>query len=138
MIAIEPTQLAEALHFAMESIGAPEEWLTGYYTNLINRRELFGVWKGGRLIATGESRGYDKYQKDCADLGVIVAKSERGKGLATQILQRLATANDAKGLRSICSTEQANVGAQKAITRAGFFAPNRIIQFGVSVERERA
>ncbi len=122
-------QLSEAVDFAVASIGAPEDWLAGYYTNLINRQELFGVWENGRLIATGESRGYDELQTEYADVGVIVAKSERCKGLATRILKQLVTMNEANSLKSICSTEKTNIAAQKAIGRAGFFAKNRIIQF---------
>ena len=111
------------------SIGAPEEWLTDYFSNLISRQELFGLWENDRLLATGESRGYDEYQTEYADVGVIVAEPERGKGLATQILKQLVSMNEAKGLRSICSTEKTNLGAQKAIRRAGFFASNRIVRF---------
>ncbi len=126
---VESSQLPEAIDFAVASIGAPAEWLNGYYTNLINRRELFGVWENGRLVATGESRGYDEYQTEYADLGVIVAESERGRGLATQVLKQLDAMNKANGLKSICSTEKSNGAAQKAIGRAGFFASNRIVQF---------
>lgn len=129
LVTIDAAQLSEAVEFAKVSIGAPEEWLTGYYTNLINRQELFGLWENDRLVATGESRGYDEYQTEYADLGVIVAESERGKGLATRILRQLVVMNDGKGLKSICSTEKTNLAAQKAIGRAGFFASNRIIQF---------
>jgi len=127
--AVDMDQLPQAIEFAVAAIGAPEEWLSGYYTNLIQRGELFGVWSEGRLIATGESRGYDEHQTDCADLGVIVAESERGRGMATRVLRQLATRNEVRGLRSICSTEKGNVAAQTAITRAGFFASNRILQF---------
>jgi predicted acetyltransferase len=126
---VESSQLLEAVDFAVASIGASAEWLTGYYTNLINRQELFGVWENGRLVATGESRGYDEYQTEYADLGVIVAESERGRGLATQVLKQLDAMNKTNGLKSICSTEKTNVAAQKAIGRAGFFASNRIVQF---------
>jgi GNAT superfamily N-acetyltransferase len=129
LTAIAPRQLAEAVEFAVASIGAPAEWLEGYFRNLISREELFGVWENGTLVATGESRGYDEYQTSYADVGVIVAKSERGRGLATRVLKRLVALNEVNGLRSICSTEKANVGAQKAITRAGFSDRNRIIQF---------
>jgi len=129
LITIKSDQLSEAVEFANVTLGAPKEWLTGYYSNLINRQELFGLWEDERLIATGESRGYDEYQTEYADLGVVVAESQRGKGLATQILKQLASINDSKGLKSICSTEKTNAGAQKAITRAGFYASNRIIQF---------
>lgn len=124
-------QLPEAVAFATAAIGAPQAWLTAYYGRLIERGELFGTWEGARLIATGESRGYDEFQVDCADLGVVVAESERGRGLATQILKDLASMNDSAGLKSICSTERENVAAQTAIVRAGFLARNRILQFEV-------
>jgi GNAT superfamily N-acetyltransferase len=126
---IDSAHLAETVQFAKAAVGAPEEWLTGYYTNLISRGELFGVWEERRLVATGESRGYDEYQTDYADLGVIVAESARGRGLATNVLKRLVSMNETKGLKSICSTEKANFAAQKAITRAGFFSGHRIVQF---------
>ena len=126
---VKPEQLAEMVGFAKFNVGAPEEWLTGYYTNLINRQELFGFWQNGRLLATGESRGYDEYQTEYADLGVIVDESTRGKGLGTSVLQQLTTISKNKGLKPICSTENSNTYAQKAISRAGFFAGNRIVQF---------
>ncbi len=129
MTALRATHLPEAIEFAMAAVGAPEEWLGGYYAGLIERGELFGLWEHGRLIAAGESRGYDQFQTDYADVGVIVAESERGRGLATQILKDLVAMNENKGLKSICSTESGNVAAQKAISRAGFFARDRIIQF---------
>ena len=126
---ISSSHLSQAVDFAVDSIGAPAEWLNGYFLNLINRHELFGVWNNGQLVATGESRGYDEHQMDYADVGVIVAESERGKGLATQVLRELVFMNESNGLRSICSTEKTNVAAQKAIGRAGFIPRNRIIQF---------
>ena len=121
--------LSEAIDFAIDSIGAPEDWLRGYYTNLIERRELFGLWQDDRLVAAGESRGYDEYQVGYADVGIIVAKSERGRGLATRVLRQLVRDNEARGLESICSTESTNLAAQKAIGRAGFFAGHRILRF---------
>lgn len=126
---IDSAKLLEAVDLAVAGIGAPAEWLSGYFANLINRQELFGVWENGHLIATGESRGYDEYQTDYADVGMIVAESARGRGIATQVLRQLVAMNEANGLKSICSTEKTNVAAQKAISRAGFFASNRIIQF---------
>jgi RimJ/RimL family protein N-acetyltransferase len=126
---IDTARLAETVEFAIAAIGAPEEWLTGYYANLIFRGELFGVWDEGRLVATGESRAFDEYQTSYAELGVIVAESARGRGLGTNVLKLLVAMNDAKGLKSICSTETENVAAQKAIVWAGFFAGNRIVRF---------
>ncbi len=133
LVTIESVQLPKAIEFAKEAIGAPEDWLTGYYAKLISRQELFGLWEeNGDLIATGESRSYDDYQTEYAYLGMIVAESERGKGLATQILKQLASMNTSKGLKSICSTDKMNLASQKAISRAGFFAGHRIVQFKVS------
>jgi len=121
--------LPETLGFVKSNVELPEQWLIGYLTNLIERQELFGYWRDGRLMATGESRGNDEYQVEYADLGVIVAESERRKGIATRVLQRLVAITEAKGLIPICSTEKSNIGAQKAISRAGFFAGHRILQF---------
>jgi GNAT superfamily N-acetyltransferase len=133
LIVVKSEQLNEIVDFARINTGAPEEWLTGYYNNLINRKELFGFWQNGRLLAAGESRGYDAYQTDYADLGVIVDESSRGNGLATMVLKQLIAITEGKGLKPILSTEKSNIGAQKAISRAGFFAGNRIIQFDLSL-----
>ncbi len=131
MTVIEPEQLAEAVEFAKAAIGAPEEWLTGYFSNLINRQELHGYWQGGCLVATGECRGFDEYQTENADLGFIVGQSLRGKGLGTRVFRHLVALAETKGLQPICSTEKTNIGVQKAINRAGLFAGNRIIQFDI-------
>ena len=122
-------QLSEFVDFAASNIGAPKAWLSGYYENLINRNELWGYWEKGELLACGECRFFDDYQTEYADLGVIVAQAERGKGLATRVLAWLSMHADEKGLKAICSTESTNVPAQKAISRAGFATSNRIVQF---------
>ena len=126
---VKTEQLAELVTFAEAAIGAPEQWLKGYFTNLINRQELYGYWKNGRLFATGECRGYDEHQTQYADIGVIVDDSQRGKGLGTKVLKQLIIISKARELKPICSTESTNIGAQKAISRTGFFASNRIVQF---------
>ncbi len=59
---------------------------------------------------------------------MIVAQSQRGKGIATQVLQFLVASANERGLIPICSTESSNLGAQKAIKRAGLVAQNRIVQ----------
>lgn len=122
-------QLEAFVAFAAANIGAPEQWLTGYYGNLINRKELWGYWVSKQLIASGECRLFDDYQIEYADLGMIVVGSERGKGIATQVLKSLIHKATARGLSPICSTEQGNIGAQKAMQRAGLTSSQRIIQF---------
>lgn len=126
---VDATQLSQAVDFAVTATDGPGGWQGAYLANLIDRQELFGLWKQGHLVAIGESRVFDEYQTDYADLGVIVAESERNRGMATRILRYLVAMNTAKGLKSICSTSKTNIAAQKAIGRAGFFARHRILQF---------
>ncbi len=129
LVAMGAADKLELVALAAESTGAPEGWLSWYYSGLLARGEVFGVREGERLIALGENRRDDAVQVECADLGVIVAPSARGEGLATHVLRWMAAVNDDRGLRSICSTERDNIAAQKAIARAGFFAYHRILRF---------
>lgn len=122
-------QLEMLVDFANEAIGAPKEWLTGYYGNLIKRNELWYYSNDENIVATGECRYFDSYQTQYADLGMIVAQEHRGQGIATHVLNQLVMIAKKKGLSAICSTERSNIGAQKAICKAGFIAQNRIVQF---------
>lgn len=122
-------QLSQVVDFAASAIGAPKDWLAGYYENLINRGELYVVRRDGEIIATGESRLSDAYESGYADVGVIVAKNERGQGIATQVLRRLVEINESRDRQSICSTEKGNRAAQRAISRAGFVSRHRIVEF---------
>lgn len=124
----QPEQLSHFVKFAATNIGAPEEWLTGYFGRLIDREELFGYWNEGELLATGECRLFEEHQTAYADLGMIVAQSQRGKGIATQVLTWLVNSANERNLTPICSTESGNLGAQKAIKRAGLLPLNRILQ----------
>ncbi len=131
MQVVQHSQLQEVIMFAKDAIGAPEEWLLSYFSNLINREELNGYWKDGQLLATGECRKFDEYQTEYADLGFIVSLAMRGKGLGTQIFKYLLALAETQNLMPICSTEITNIGAQKAISRAGLIAGNRIIKFDI-------
>ena len=122
-------QLNIFVDFAADNIGAPKEWLNYYFGNLIARKELWGYWENDTLLASGECRFFDEYQTDYAELGMIVAQSQRGRGLATQVLQSLSNYAKDKGLLPICSTESTNIAAQKAITKVGLVPSNKIVQF---------
>lgn len=126
-------QLSEFVIFAVDNIAAPAQWLSSYFGNLIKRKELWGYWKNGKLLATGECRLFDEHQTNYADLGMIVTESARGKGIATRVLSSLVSLANERGLTPISSTESSNLGAQKVIYRAGLAPLNRIIQ----VEFER-
>ncbi|MGB1198803.1 MAG: GNAT family N-acetyltransferase [Thalassotalea sp.] len=122
-------QLEQFVQFSAENINAPTEWLISYYSNLIQRKELWGYWCNEALVATGECRLFDQYQTNFSDLGVIVAKTERKRGLAKKVLCFLTQHATKQGLAPICSTESSNAAAQKAIAAAGFLSVNRIIKF---------
>ena len=121
--------LAEFVQFAATNIGAPQQWLNGYYGNLIARKELFGYWHNKQLLAAGECRLFDRYQTEYADIGVIVSQLERGQGIAKKVLAALVRHAEKQGLTAICSTESNNTSAKKAISAVGFLSKNRIVQF---------
>ncbi|PMM57220.1 GNAT family N-acetyltransferase [Vibrio splendidus] len=125
-------QLDQLVEFASSVIGAPKEWLTGYYGNLIARQELWGYWENNNVLATGECRKFDEHQTQFADLGMIVAQEERGKGLAARVIHFLKQHANSQGLEAMCSTESSNIGAQKANKRAGLSSKHRILQFDFS------
>lgn len=124
-----PEQLDQLVEFASSAIGAPKAWLSGYYGNLITHQELWGYRGNESVLATGECRKFNEHQTQFADLGMIVAQAERGKGLATRVMNFLTQHATSQGLEVICSTESSNIGAQKAIERAGLSSKNRILQF---------
>ena len=126
---LDTNDLARVVGFVHQAIGAPVDWLKMYLNNLIERRELYAYFLNENIVATGECRKFDKYQIDCADLGVIVSSQYRRKGVATSVLKGLKNIARSNELLSMCSTESENIGAQKAITQAGFISDNRIIQF---------
>lgn len=117
-----------AMSFGYDAFG-PErlDWLRGYYTERIEKGELFGLWRGEDMVAAGELR-ISPSQEGIADVGMVVSSSVRNQGLATKILQQLRHEGRARKLRLVCSTEMGNEGAQKAIVRAGFRSSHRIVR----------
>lgn len=126
--AARPDDLEVAISFGVAAIEANREWLSGYFDERIKKNELFGLWAGTELIATGECR-MSPNQPQVADVGMIVGAGYRKRGLATFMLQYLRSIGRHKELELICSTESSNIGAQKAIERAGFVSRHRILEF---------
>lgn len=124
---IAPEGLEIAVRFAHETLGANAEWLRGYYGLLINRGELYGLYTQGNLVATGECR-ISETQKPYADVGMVVGKEHRGKGIATKILKTLRKQCHKNKLKPICSTEFENKAAQRSIENAGFKNTNKILR----------
>ncbi|MEP1229055.1 MAG: GNAT family N-acetyltransferase [Litorimonas sp.] len=124
----ELEDLKTAVSFGVDAIQADQDWLLGYFEERIQQQELFGLWRETELIATGECR-ISPNQAGIADVGMIVGPAHRKNGLATAMLKYLRPIGSQKGLKLICSTESSNIGAQKAIERAGFVSQHRILCF---------
>ena len=126
---LSETELQRTIEFQRSCLSGDAqltEWLTSYSANLIDREELFVLSQHEEWIGLGECRRSDS-QAGVADVGMMVAPSQRRRGWATDILRRLCAHCVANGLRPICSTTVANVGAQRAITNAGFISRHRIL-----------
>ena len=105
-------------------------WLTGYSSNLIERKELFVLRHEDAWLGLGEMRKSDT-QPGIADVGMMVSPEHRGQGLGTDILLRLRELCAASGLNAICSTTLENAPSQIAIKRAGFTGHHRILEINL-------
>lgn len=124
---VEGRELPLAIGFGIETLNADPDWISGYFAKRIKKGELLGLWQGNSLIATGECRP-SRTQHPYADLGMVVSKQHRAKGIATNILRALLGHCRERGLRAICSTGRDNIGAQKAISNSGFVSDHRILE----------
>lgn len=105
----------------------PREFLEGYDRERLQRRELLLYEDGARLLCVGELRR-DQQQAGIAQLGLIVHAEQRGQGIGTRMLSSLVMRSRDEGLIPYCSTEVENLGARRAIERAGFRANHRLLQ----------
>ncbi|MEZ4701139.1 MAG: GNAT family N-acetyltransferase [Rhodothermales bacterium] len=127
--AAEADELERVVAFQQACLGGEADlsgWLRGYSTTLIERGELFVLAHSADWIGLGEYRKSGT-QSGIVDLGMMVAPERRGAGWATYILALLRQRSGRSGHKPICSTTVDNVGAQKAITRAGFISRHRIL-----------
>lgn len=121
------TDIQKIIEYHENCVDISGSWLEAYCINLINKRQLFLFLINNEIIGTGEIRASES-QKGYAHLGVTVAKEYRRKGLASYILSYLKKDCYKQELIPICSTSVNNIGSQKAIQNAGFFAYHRILK----------
>ena len=121
------SDLNTAIKFGCQTLGTDPTWLTDYFSERINGKELFCLWVDDLLVATGECRPSSEHPL-YADLGMLVGHANRRQGLATRIMQHLIIYCRERGLRPICSTERGNIAAQKSIIAAGFIRHHRILE----------
>ncbi len=127
---IELSELNRTVAFQRACLGGEDdlsEWLKGYSTNLISRKELFVLCRGDDWIGLGEYRKSDS-QVSIVDVGMMVDPDERGQRWATYILSLLVDKSETLGDHPICSTTVENIASQKAILGAGFVSRNRVLK----------
>lgn len=125
---VERAELASIVALQRDSLDHdPGDWLVGYLQNLIERRELYALRRGGEILGTGEARVSDS-QRPFVDLGVITMRGHRGRGVASYILTRLKQRCYEREQVPVCSTTVENIGARRAIANAGFVSRHRLLE----------
>lgn len=118
---------ARVVDFQEAATGMPRAFLEPYASVRLELDELLLFEEDEQLVAVGELRR-DQEQPGIAHLGVIVHAERRGRGVATRMLAELVRRCRAEGLAAHCSTELTNLGARRAIERAGFQADHRVLR----------
>jgi GNAT superfamily N-acetyltransferase len=113
--------------FQAAEVGASREFLEHYVGERLERREMLLFEDGEQLLCVGELR-CDRQQSGIAQLGLVVRGRERGRGVGSRMLVSLVQRSREQGLTPHCSTEVTNIGARRAIERAGFRARHRLLE----------
>ena len=127
-----PSDHQRIVDFQAEEIGAQRDFLEPYVRERLERQEMLLFEEGSQMLSVGELRR-DKHQVGIAQLGLIVHGQERGKGIGSRMLSSLVTRSREQGLTPYCSTEVTNIGARRAIERAGFRANHRVLRVGFAL-----
>eukprot|EP01080_Neovahlkampfia_damariscottae_P000275 gene275-6690_t len=93
----------DVIKFAFDTIQHDENWLRDYYKERIERKEAFACWENDKIFAIGETRGYDDFQVGYADLGVMVCKTKRKQGIATEVVKQLVNITESRNQIPICN-----------------------------------
>ena len=112
--------------FEEAAIGAPRSFLEYYVHDKLERQELLLYEEDARLVCVGELRRDDQ-QPAIAQLGFVVSEENRGRGIGSRMMTSLVARSGREGLAPHCSTEVTNVGARRALERAGFRATHRLL-----------
>ncbi len=123
MRAAKPTDLA-ALWAINDGFFASEGEIAG----LAESDKLWTVRVDGRVAGCGVS---NRFIKDCeaVDVGMLVAKGFRQRGLGTYIVSEIANRIERKGLRPICGCGARNLASKATLERAGFVSDHQFLSF---------
>jgi RimJ/RimL family protein N-acetyltransferase len=119
-------EFAAFANFYRENVAGTGEWVEPFLRERLARGELFGLFDRQRIVAAGECIPSPS-QPPFADLGMVVAQAERGRGLGTAMLGYLKQHCYALGYRPICSCAADNAASKRAIEKAGFISEHRLV-----------
>lgn len=127
----EKRELDDIARFYRANTEGSGEWIETFLNARLNREELFVLYDQQTLVAAGESIPSQK-QPPYADLGMVVARSYRGRGLGSFMLTQLKKHCYEAGWKPICSCEASNRASKKAIEKAGFMSEQRMVKITFS------
>jgi RimJ/RimL family protein N-acetyltransferase len=123
----EKRELDDITRFYRANTEGPGEWIEAFLNAHLNREELFVSYDQQTLVATGECIPSQK-QPPYADLGIVVARSYRGRGLGSSMLLQLKKHCYETGWKPICSCAADNHASKRAIEKAGFISEHRTVE----------
>src|SRR5579883_753084 len=123
----EKSELADLVRFYQANIEEPGEWIEPFLTAHLSREELFVLYNQHTLVAVGECIS-SQSQPPFADLGMVVARLYRGRGVGSFLLTQLKHHCYEVGWKPICSCEASNRASKKAIENAGFISEHRLVK----------
>ncbi len=123
----EKSEFAAISRFYHANTEGSGEWIEAFLHKRLNQGELFVLYDQQTLVATGECIPSPK-QLPYADLGMVVARSYRGKGLGSSMLIQLKQHCYAVGWKPICSCAADNHASRKAIEKAGFISEHSMVK----------
>lgn len=123
--------LQKIVDFCHFSLGAPKEWLTAYFNELIGKGEVFFLEERDKIIGTCEVRR-NASAPECADIGMIVSPDFRRQAYGTFLLNEAKSIALDWGKKPICSCEKENTGSIKAIHHCGFISKYQLLSITFS------
>jgi len=117
--------LDDLVRFYHDNIDGEGAWVETFLRERLALEEVFVLYDGAILAAAGECIRSHR-QPPYADLGMVVARSHRGRGLASFMLTRLKQHCAHEGWTPLCSCAADNRASRRAIVKAGFVADHYI------------
>ncbi|HEX8729935.1 MAG TPA: GNAT family N-acetyltransferase [Ktedonobacterales bacterium] len=123
----EKSELDELVRFYRANTEGSGKWIAPFVNRRLDRAELFVLHDEQTLVGAGECIP-SQTQAPYADLGMVVARTHRGRGVGSFLLTQLKNLCYAAGWKPICSCEASNLASKKAIERAGFISEQRLVK----------